>query len=540
MPILKELFLWLYDIFLDIIGFCANSLLKIMSTDLTYFETNVPAVKTMYSIFIAVGWALLLGNMVFQAMKSMFTGLGFEGENPAILLARSGIFGFLLIFSRQICDIGMGISKKVIDLLGIPTQINLKLPEEDFFSGFDSSWMLVIIIGLILGIQLVKLFLEIGERYVIVAILTLFAPIGFAMGGSKSTKDIFAGYIRMYASMLLMMVMNVVFLKLILSAMSVMPSGVMILPWGVLVVGLARAARKIDNLIGKIGLNPATTGDPLTRGGIGMATMMAAKMAVSSVSRSGHHLQSSSRSSSSVSSSGGFRSNPKKPYGASESMGRFNPTQNNMAPGQPNTDRFGIGVQTANTTMQNQQSSRFGSASYVQGGSLHAPQNTAVQANSNIGGINSTGFHHVGFHTVNGGSPINQQITQSGQGGGASPGGQRVSAGQQAVSAQTGKNQASSAPNIRQNPKSQPPAPTTARFGQAVPKKSQTGNALHSNGSQSKPSAFGSMKMSPNFRKPPILNMAKTVSKEKTAEIQQDASSGLSSEQPERNEQTNE
>ena len=111
MPILKELFLWLYDIFLDIIGFCANSLLKIMSTDLTYFETNVPAVKTMYSIFIAVGWALLLGNMVFQAMKCMFTGLGFEGENPAILLARSGIFGFLLIFSRQICDIGMGISK---------------------------------------------------------------------------------------------------------------------------------------------------------------------------------------------------------------------------------------------------------------------------------------------------------------------------------------------------------------------------------------------------------------------------------------------
>lgn len=82
MPILKELFLWLYDMFLDLIGFCANSLLKVMSTDLTYFEANVPAIKTMYAVFVAVGWALLLGNMVFQAMKSMFSGLGFEGEDP--------------------------------------------------------------------------------------------------------------------------------------------------------------------------------------------------------------------------------------------------------------------------------------------------------------------------------------------------------------------------------------------------------------------------------------------------------------------------
>ncbi len=76
----------------------------------------------------------------------------------------------------------------MIELLGIPTQINLKLPEETFFGDFDSGWMLVIIIGLLLGIQLVKLFLEIGERYVIVAILTLFAPVGFAMGGSNRRK----------------------------------------------------------------------------------------------------------------------------------------------------------------------------------------------------------------------------------------------------------------------------------------------------------------------------------------------------------------
>lgn len=72
----------------------------------------------------------------------------------------------------------------------------------------------------------------------VVAVLTLLCPVGLAMGGSKSTKDICTGFIRTYASMIVMMVMNVLFLKLILSALATMPSGTMVLPWCLLVVGL--------------------------------------------------------------------------------------------------------------------------------------------------------------------------------------------------------------------------------------------------------------------------------------------------------------
>ncbi|MEG1860055.1 MAG: hypothetical protein RR193_06990, partial [Christensenellaceae bacterium] len=43
--------------------------------------------------------------------------------------------------------------------------------------------------------------------------------------------DIFKGWCRMYGSMCLMMLMNVVFLKLLLSAMSTVPSGTGIFPW---------------------------------------------------------------------------------------------------------------------------------------------------------------------------------------------------------------------------------------------------------------------------------------------------------------------
>ena len=268
---------WIYGLFLDLMSYCANALLGVMSTDLTFFETSVPIVPDLYKIFVAIGWGLLIGNCAFQCMKAMFAGLGFETESPVTLLMRTFLFGFLLIFSGDICEIGLSIGKRVIDLLGIPSSITLTLPNDSMFSGVGASWLLVIIIGFVLGFQLIKLFFEIAERYVVVGVLTLLCPIGLAMGGSKSTKDICSGYIRMYASMIVMMVMNVLFLKLILSALATMPTGTMVLPWCLLVVGIAKTARKADNMISRIGLNPAITGDPLGAGRGFVTIAMAAR-----------------------------------------------------------------------------------------------------------------------------------------------------------------------------------------------------------------------------------------------------------------------
>lgn len=268
---------WIYGLFLDLMSYCANALLGVMSTDLSFFETSVPIVPDLYKIFVAIGWGLLIGNCAFQCMKAMFAGLGFETESPAILLMRTFLFGFLLIFSGDICEIGLSIGKRVIDLLGIPSSITLTMPNDSMFSGVGASWLLVIIIGFVLGFQLIKLFFEIAERYVVVAVLTLLCPVGLALGGSKSTKDICSGFIRMYASMIVMMVMNVLFLKLILSALATMPTGALVLPWCLLVVGIAKTARKADNLISRIGLNPAITGDPLGAGRGFITIAMAAR-----------------------------------------------------------------------------------------------------------------------------------------------------------------------------------------------------------------------------------------------------------------------
>ncbi len=259
-----------------------NALMDVFSNDLSYFETSVPISGVILDIMTGVGWALLLGNLVFQAVKSMMSGLGFEGEEPRILIMRTFVFAFLLLCSRQICDIGLSLSATVVDLLQIPDSVSLPDLSSNMFS-IDASWLLVLIMGIILIFQLIKFFFEVGERYVIVGVLTILSPLAFAMGVSRNTMDIFKGWARMYGSMCLMMILNVVFVKLIISAMTSFPKGLSAIPWLILVIALARVARKIDGIIARIGLNPAITGDGLGRGFPGMMALMVGKSITSNI-----------------------------------------------------------------------------------------------------------------------------------------------------------------------------------------------------------------------------------------------------------------
>ena len=250
--------------------------------DLAFFESAIPVTHDIFNIVIASGWAMLLGNLVFQAAKSMMSGLGFEADDPRETFTRTFVFAFFLLASRQICEIGLGLSASLIDLLQVPDAVNITIIDENAF-GIGASWLLVIIFSFVIMWQLVKLFLEVGERYFLVGLLTILAPWAFAMGGSKSTADIFKGWVRMFASMCLMMVLNVVILKIMLSAISSLPSGIECVPWMLLIVGIARVGRKIDSVVVKIGLNPAVTGDGMGKGLPGMLSYMVVRSAASKV-----------------------------------------------------------------------------------------------------------------------------------------------------------------------------------------------------------------------------------------------------------------
>ena len=274
---------WTYGLILDCWEYFASVLFDLMSLDFAYLETHMPIIATIRQTMLGVGWSLLLGNLVFQASRSMMAGVGFEADNPKLLFTRTFVFSFLLVVSPQICDICLDMTSTIIDMVQMPDAVAITLPDESSFVGLSASWLLVIVCGLIVMFQSLKLLFEMAERYFILAVLTIMAPLAFGVGGSRSTSNIFSGWCRMYGSMCLLMVMNVVFVKMLLSILSFHPSGLDVLPWIVMVLTVVKVAKKIDAIITRIGLNPAITGDSLGRSFPGMLTYTVARTVASRV-----------------------------------------------------------------------------------------------------------------------------------------------------------------------------------------------------------------------------------------------------------------
>lgn len=254
---------WLYGLILETWQYFFSVFVTVLSVDFEYLKTNLPVIPEIMKVMLAAGWALLLGNLVFQAMKSMMTGLGFEGEDPKLLFTRSFVFSFLLVASPQICQLGLDMTARVIERLNAADAVNVQLVGAETFGELGAAWLLTIIINIILMFKVIRFLLEIVERYLVLAFLTICAPLAFGVGGSKNTADIFTGWCRMFASMCFMMVSNVICFKLLLSLLGNVPAGADIFLWIALVFGVVKLARKMDAIITRIGLNPAATGDGL-------------------------------------------------------------------------------------------------------------------------------------------------------------------------------------------------------------------------------------------------------------------------------------
>ena len=289
---------WIYGLILECWEYFASVLFDLMSLDFAYLREHIPIIDTIRQIMLGVGWALLIGNLVFQATRGMAAGLGFDAEDPKLLFTRTFAFSFLLVASPQICELGLNMTSTVIELLQMPDAVDITFADEASFGGLTGSWLLVVICGIIVMFQTFKLIMEMAERYFILAVLTITSPLAFGMGGSRNTSDIFNGWCRMFGSMCLLMATNVMFVKMLLSVLSYYPSGLDVLPWMVLVVTIVKVAKKADSILARIGLNPAMTGDPLGRGFPGAMTMMVVRSMVSNaahtIGRNGNQPRSGS------------------------------------------------------------------------------------------------------------------------------------------------------------------------------------------------------------------------------------------------------
>lgn len=297
---------WVASIVTSIMDAVSGIFLNALGTDMTAMEQYFPFVTEAFSIFQYTAWALLFLITVWQLFR-VFGGPVTEAENPWLLLVRSAIFAILIGYAKPIfllvLDIARAPYTALMDATMDPGSFTFAGVEQVLTNGLSTMVSTITVVGPLLTIILMislgwnyfKMLLECVERYVVVGVLCYTSPLAFSMGGSKTTNNVFKGWTRMVGSQLLLLVLNVWFLRAFNSTVGqfignggALSSGQgSIFLWMFVALAFLKTAQKFDSYLAAMGLNVAQTGSSM-----GMELLMAARV-ISGVASGGARTASS-------------------------------------------------------------------------------------------------------------------------------------------------------------------------------------------------------------------------------------------------------
>lgn len=283
---------WISSVVSQLMDAVSGLFLNALGTDMTAMEEYFPFVTKAFTVMQYTAWAVLFLVTVWQLFR-IFGGPITEAENPLTLIARSSLFALLIGYAKPIFSI-------VLDIATAPytALMEISMTGEDFtFAGVEQALsnglttiisvvsvvglLLLVILEIALGWNYFKLLLETVERYIVVGVLCYTSPLAYAMGASKTTSNVFRSWCRMVGSQLLLLVMNVWFLRAFNSSMGqyIGNGGALstgqgsIFLWMFCALAFLKTAQKFDSYLASIGLNVAQTGSSM-----GMELLMAARV----------------------------------------------------------------------------------------------------------------------------------------------------------------------------------------------------------------------------------------------------------------------
>lgn len=283
---------WIASIVTQVMDAISGIFLNALGTDMVAMEEYFPFVTRAFVILQYMAWCILFLITVWQLFRA-FGGPITEAENPWHLLSRSAIFAVLIGYARPIFTIVLEIARApytaLMDASMDPGDFTFAGIEQALSSGITTLVAVISVVGLLLMIILMlclgwnyfKMLLEVVERYVVVGVLCYTSPLAFAMGGSKATNKVFQSWCRMVGSQLLLLVLNVWFLRAFNSSVGQFTAngGALtsghgnIFLWMFCALAFLKTAQKFDSYLSAMGLNVAQTGSSM-----GMELMMASRV----------------------------------------------------------------------------------------------------------------------------------------------------------------------------------------------------------------------------------------------------------------------
>ena len=283
---------WVSSIASELMDTVSRVFLDALGTDMGAMEGYFPFVTKAFEVMQYMAWAVLFLITVWQLFR-VFGGPITEAENPWQLLLRSALFALLVGAARPIFTMALDIARAPYTAL-----MEVSMETEDFtFAGIEEALknglttivstvtvvgpILILILLIALGWNYFKLLLECVERYIVVGVLCYTSPLAFAMGGSKATNQVFKSWCRMVGSQLLLLVLNVWFLRAFDSSVgqfignggALASGGGSVFLWLFCALAFLKTAQKFDSYLAAMGLNVAQTGSSMA-----MEMVMAARV----------------------------------------------------------------------------------------------------------------------------------------------------------------------------------------------------------------------------------------------------------------------
>lgn len=271
---------WIADALSELLELIISLFLNLMSLNLGTIAGQFPYLVTGFRMFQAVGVGLIICVSVFQIFKFFGGQLVEVNDTPARILLRAFIAGFLIFFGGYFVEM-------IVNIAALPYQAfvdnsdptNDKLfvltPLTDFSLdalfinasqiAFGTSTIIIAYVLLMgaIGWNIVKLLIEILERYLMVALLAFTAPVFYSTLTSQSTSSIFKNWVNMLIGQCALMGVSAWMLKLIISGFSYSPESEGMAFQLLLTFALCRIALRIDTYMQSLGLGTVTTGGHL-------------------------------------------------------------------------------------------------------------------------------------------------------------------------------------------------------------------------------------------------------------------------------------
>lgn len=271
------------------IDYVARVLYEPFGYELATFEKYFPAAAPFRDMFVYLGYGIMMLIFVFQLLKNFGIPIGIQAEDPIKLTFKIGLFWGLIICSKDILNELLAMFTTPLDIftntdLPFNTMDIMDIVLEILGTATGIGAIVEIILTLVLAWQFIKLLLETIERYIVLCFVVYAAPVAFAVGPFESTNQIFKSWCRLFASQMLLILLNVWSIRLFTSffayGLSSYAGAEFIMAF---LVGMAflKFAQKIDTLLRIVGLNTASTGSGLgsSIGGLVATTMAMTRMA---------------------------------------------------------------------------------------------------------------------------------------------------------------------------------------------------------------------------------------------------------------------